>query len=114
MDENRERVNGLEAAAIHHHRPASDQADRAAQDHELVTNSPYRLAVVLGEIGNGLANQARVFPSATCVRHCAPASCSSPTGLHSVQIAVEIELEYCRVAIPGSPGRSRPGEAKGS
>jgi hypothetical protein len=62
MDENRERVNGLEAAAIHHHRPASDQADRAAQDHELVTNSPYRLAVVLGEIGQWSCKSGASFP----------------------------------------------------
>jgi len=32
--------------------------------------------------------------------------------MHLVQIAVEVELEHCRRAIPGSPGRGRPSEAK--
>src|SRR6516165_1563741 len=36
----------------------------------------------------------------------------SPARLHLVQIAVQVELEHCRRAIPGSPGRGRPGEAK--
>jgi len=36
----------------------------------------------------------------------------SPTGLHLVQIAVEVELEHCRRAVPGATGRGRTGKAK--
>src|SRR6516165_6880809 len=72
----------------------------------------YRRAVVPTEIGNGLEIR-RVLSRQPHAFDIAPRfALQSPARLHPVQIAVEIELEHCRRAIPGSAGCGRPGKAK--
>src|SRR6516225_10068452 len=73
-----------------------------------MADRPYRRAVVPTEIGNGLEIRRELSRQPHAFDIAPRFALQSPARLHAVQIAVEIELEHCRRAIPRSPGRGRP------
>src|SRR5262249_5016895 len=77
-----------------------------------MADRPYRRAVVPTEIGNGLEIRRELSRQPHAFDIAPRFALQSPARLHPVQIAVEVELEQCRRAIPRSAGRGRPREAK--
>src|SRR5215470_5920587 len=73
-----------------------------------MADRPYRRAVVPTEIGNGLEIRRELSRQPHALDIAPRFTLQSPARLHPVEIAVEIELEHCRRAVPGSPGTAGP------